>query len=173
VDPVAHYLEFGFAEGRNPSSQFNTRWYLDAYADVANAGMNPLLHYIQFGRGEKRRPIALPEKDRELKQSLKEQSRLAAERKQQAVQLQAKLEKLVKAEARLRQELAEARQTASLSTKLQALREADLRDLQGRYETSLSTQESQHQVRVQALAPEPVRTLHHFAGAGGTLICKC
>jgi len=148
ADPVAHYLEFGVSEGRDPSTQFNTRWYLDTYADVAGAGMNPLLHYIRFGRGEKRRPIALPEADKALKQSLEEQSRLATERKEQAMQLQAELETLVNAEARLRQELAEARQTASLSTKLQALREADLKDLQGRYEASLSIQESQHQVLV-------------------------
>lgn len=48
--------------------------------------------------------------------------------------------------AKLNQELAEARQTASLTVKLQMLREADLRDLQQRYQTAQAQQQSQHEL---------------------------
>ena len=64
---------------------------------------------------------------------------------------QAQIEQLTKARDEqeiLKQELIEARQTVSLSIKLQTLREADLKDLQGRYQTSLSIQERQHQMLV-------------------------
>jgi exonuclease VII small subunit len=46
----------------------------------------------------------------------------------------------------LTKELTEARQTVNLSVKMQALREADLRDLQGRYQTTLQEQQSQHEL---------------------------
>ena len=45
---------------------------------------------------------------------------------------------------RVAQALAEARQTTALSVKLLTLREADLRDLQQRYATTLAEQQSQH-----------------------------
>lgn len=48
--------------------------------------------------------------------------------------------------AKLNQELAEARQTASLTVKLQMLREADLRDLQQRYQAAQAQQQSQHEL---------------------------
>lgn len=54
IDPIKHYLEFGWKEGRNPSPSFDTRWYLERYPDVAAAGVNPLQHYVQFGRYEGR-----------------------------------------------------------------------------------------------------------------------
>ncbi len=54
VDPVDHYLDFGGAEGRNPSAAFDSGWYLDRYPDVKSAGINPLLHYLRFGRQEGR-----------------------------------------------------------------------------------------------------------------------
>ncbi len=49
----------------------------------------------------------------------------------------------------LQRDLADARQTASLSVKLQTLREADLRDLQGRYETVTVQQQGQHALLTQ------------------------
>lgn len=48
--------------------------------------------------------------------------------------------------ARVSQELVAARQTASLSVKLQMLRESDLRDLQLRYQAALAQQQSQHEL---------------------------
>ena len=54
VDPVVHYLDFGGAEGRNPSPKFDSNWYLNRYPDVKNAKINPLLHYLRYGRQEGR-----------------------------------------------------------------------------------------------------------------------
>lgn len=54
LDPVLHYLEYGAAEGRNPSALFDTTFYLRSNPDVAASGINPLLHFIKFGQAEKR-----------------------------------------------------------------------------------------------------------------------
>ncbi len=71
--------------------------------------------------------------------ALDEQTRLAAGWLSQT-------ENLVAAEASLKQELLEARQSVSLAMKLQTLREADLKDLQIRYQESLSIRDQQHQI---------------------------
>jgi hypothetical protein len=47
IDPVEHFCEFGWREGRRPNGYFDTRWYLATH-DVP-AGMNPLLHYVLLG----------------------------------------------------------------------------------------------------------------------------
>lgn len=57
ADPVQHYLRYGWKEGRDPSSAFNTRLYLEANPDVAVAGINPLVHYLQYGKKEGRRVL--------------------------------------------------------------------------------------------------------------------
>jgi glycosyltransferase involved in cell wall biosynthesis len=57
VDPakaVIHYLTYGGREGRAASPQFDSRWYLDAYPDVRDAGVNPLVHYLRWGAKEGR-----------------------------------------------------------------------------------------------------------------------
>lgn len=54
--PVAHYLETGAALGLNPGPGFDGAWYLAAYPDVAEAGVNPLVHYLLHGRAEGRLP---------------------------------------------------------------------------------------------------------------------
>ena len=54
VNPICHYYEFGWKEGRNPSRKFNTSTYLRDYPDVAKASYCPLLHYIECGRAEGR-----------------------------------------------------------------------------------------------------------------------
>ncbi len=55
VDPVKHYLQFGWKEGRNPSKKFSTNDYLDLNADVKRAKINPLLHYEKYGKREGRK----------------------------------------------------------------------------------------------------------------------
>ncbi len=60
MDPVRHYLDTGWKEGRNPSAAFNTSLYLKVNRDVEEAGLNPLVHYLKFGRQEGRR-ISVPE----------------------------------------------------------------------------------------------------------------
>lgn len=58
VDPLAHYLSHGAAEGRDPSASFSTLSYLANNPDVAAAGINPLAHYLRHGAREGRNPLA-------------------------------------------------------------------------------------------------------------------
>jgi Protein of unknown function (DUF616) len=55
LDPLDHYLDHGGAEGRAPGPNFDGRWYLEAYPDVARPGANPLVHFLRFGFCEGRR----------------------------------------------------------------------------------------------------------------------
>lgn len=54
VDPVQHYMTFGYLEGRNPNAAFSTLGYIAANPDIANAGINAFLHYILHGASEGR-----------------------------------------------------------------------------------------------------------------------
>lgn len=54
IDPIEHYHEYGWREGRDPSPRFSTQYYLRAHADVAAANVNPLLHYTYAGKSEGR-----------------------------------------------------------------------------------------------------------------------
>ena len=54
VNPVHHYLTYGWREGRNPSPRFDNNAYLVDNPDVMAANMCPLLHYINHGRTEGR-----------------------------------------------------------------------------------------------------------------------
>jgi len=56
VNPLMHFIQFGWREGRNPLLFFNTKFYLDKSPDVKQSGVNPLLHYIQHGEKEGRWP---------------------------------------------------------------------------------------------------------------------
>ena len=62
IDPIRHYCERGWREGRNPSAEFDTQGYLAAYRDVKDAGVNPFWHYVVAGRYESRH--ANPEQER-------------------------------------------------------------------------------------------------------------
>jgi hypothetical protein len=59
VDPLQHFLAYGWREGRDPDAFFDTGWYLAHNPDVKASGMNPLLHYDMFGWREGRDPSAL------------------------------------------------------------------------------------------------------------------
>lgn len=54
MDPLIHFVRFGWKELRNPSSDFNTSYYLNKYSDVKKSGINPLIHFIKFGQKEGR-----------------------------------------------------------------------------------------------------------------------
>lgn len=58
ADPVEHYYDVGWTEGRDPSARFDTMYYLRSYADVALSGLNPLWHFVMFGEKEGRLPRA-------------------------------------------------------------------------------------------------------------------
>ncbi len=51
-DLLLHYIDYGYKEGKNPSKDFDTLFYLVKYPDVA--GWNPLVHYAIHGRNEHR-----------------------------------------------------------------------------------------------------------------------
>ena len=57
VDPLSHFCQHGWKQGRNPSPDFNINDYLSMYKDVGRTGINPLIHYIKFGKPEGRRTI--------------------------------------------------------------------------------------------------------------------
>lgn len=54
IDPIIHYLKTGWHEGKNPSLDFITDYYLFQNPDVRESGINPLVHYIRFGKKEGR-----------------------------------------------------------------------------------------------------------------------
>lgn len=54
MDPLKHFLDTGWLEGRDPSPGFSVQHYLDANPDVAAAGVNPFAHYLIAGRAEGR-----------------------------------------------------------------------------------------------------------------------
>lgn len=54
IDPVWHYCETGWHEGRDPHPEFSTQYYLDANPDVAASGLNPFWHYVVAGKAEGR-----------------------------------------------------------------------------------------------------------------------
>lgn len=54
--PLAHYLQHGWREYRDPSVAFDVSWYLETYHDVARAQVEPLAHYLQYGASEGRWP---------------------------------------------------------------------------------------------------------------------
>jgi hypothetical protein len=58
LDPLVHFVWFGWREGRRPNPYVDPTWYLTTYPDVAASAMNPLLHYLRCGDLEGRRPIA-------------------------------------------------------------------------------------------------------------------
>lgn len=55
IDPIKHYLKYGWEEGRNPSEQFDTNFYLNNNLDVKQVRMNPLYHFIKYGWRERRK----------------------------------------------------------------------------------------------------------------------
>jgi len=66
--------------------------------------------------------------------------------KKSVTELENELNSVRDKENKRQKELEEAKQTASLSVKLQILKEGDLKDLQKRYQAALITQENQHEL---------------------------
>jgi hypothetical protein len=56
VDPLRHFRDFGWKEGRDPNALFDTTAYLAANPDVKAAGIDPLQHYRDWGWWEGRGP---------------------------------------------------------------------------------------------------------------------
>ncbi|MBL8772031.1 MAG: hypothetical protein JNK30_11680 [Phenylobacterium sp.] len=54
ADPLAHFLDHGWREGRDPSPRFSIDEYLENNPDIAAAGINPFVHWLQHGHAEGR-----------------------------------------------------------------------------------------------------------------------
>jgi serralysin len=54
VNPLLHYDQYGWKEGRDPSALFSTNGYLAANPDVAAANTDPLRHFLTYGLYEGR-----------------------------------------------------------------------------------------------------------------------
>ena len=70
IDPIKHYLEIGADKGFNPNEDFDTKFYIESYPAIKNAGYNPLVHYIKWGLYEGKLPKLLT-LDELFKQNLK------------------------------------------------------------------------------------------------------
>ena len=56
-DCFSHYMSIGWKEGRNPSANFDTSFYLRNEGDIREAGINPFRHYILHGKREGRKGV--------------------------------------------------------------------------------------------------------------------
>ncbi|MDR0911655.1 MAG: glycosyltransferase [Methanobrevibacter sp.] len=52
MNPIIHYLYYGYKENKNPSKKFNTKYYQNKYKKVKKSGINPLVHYLLWGKKE-------------------------------------------------------------------------------------------------------------------------
>ena len=52
IDPLIHYLRYGWKEGRNPSRFFNTVMYLKKYMNLPLFAQNPLVDFILRSKNE-------------------------------------------------------------------------------------------------------------------------
>lgn len=59
VDPLEHFFNYGYKEGRRPNPYFEPLWYLEQNPDVQESQVHPLVHYILHGDREGRRPAPL------------------------------------------------------------------------------------------------------------------
>ncbi|MCC7553831.1 MAG: glycosyltransferase [Methanobacteriaceae archaeon] len=55
IDPILHYIFFGFNEGKDPSPNFDSLFYLNEYEDVKPSKLNPLVHYTLYGLKKNRK----------------------------------------------------------------------------------------------------------------------
>ena len=55
LDPLTHYIDHGWREGRNPTPLFDGAFYVRANEDVAFGGVTPFYHYLTEGRAQGRR----------------------------------------------------------------------------------------------------------------------
>lgn len=66
ADPLRHYLETGWREGRDPAPWFSTQAYLDDHPDVRRTKVEPFFHYLMHGRREGREVRPSPKAERYL-----------------------------------------------------------------------------------------------------------
>ena len=60
MNPLIHYMYYGYKENKFPNSTFNGDEYLDANEDVRYSNLNPLVHYSVYGiKGGRKGPETL------------------------------------------------------------------------------------------------------------------
>jgi predicted SAM-dependent methyltransferase/glycosyltransferase involved in cell wall biosynthesis len=52
INPLIHYMYYGYNENKFPSAIFDGNYYLNKYGNVKASGMNPLVHYSLYGINE-------------------------------------------------------------------------------------------------------------------------
>lgn len=80
IDPLQHFMEFGWREGRDPSPDFSVSAYLAAFPEVAASGANPFVHFLTHGRPN----AVLPESPLGYRFGVIEQLRSVVERQSRA-----------------------------------------------------------------------------------------
>jgi len=50
IDPLDHFMDYGWREGRRPQPNFDMEWYADHCPEVLISKINPVLHYLKFGK---------------------------------------------------------------------------------------------------------------------------
>jgi hypothetical protein len=50
LDPLDHFMRFGWREGRDPCAEFSVAAYLRAHPEVERSGANPFAHFLASGR---------------------------------------------------------------------------------------------------------------------------
>jgi len=55
INPLMHFIKYGWKEGRNPSKTFSIKQYFELYPELKAEGLNPLVHYLQDGRRNTRK----------------------------------------------------------------------------------------------------------------------
>ncbi len=61
MNPLIHYMYYGYKENKFPNSTFNGDEYLNVNEDVRNSNLNPLVHYSVYGIKEGRKGQENPE----------------------------------------------------------------------------------------------------------------
>ena len=56
LNPLYHYLKFGYKEDRSPHPLFDEQWYRSQNPDVVKSDLPGLYHYLKFGYKEDRSP---------------------------------------------------------------------------------------------------------------------
>ena len=54
MNPIIHYMLYGFKEGKKPNKNFDGIYYSHKYADALNSKLSPLVHYSLYGIQEDR-----------------------------------------------------------------------------------------------------------------------
>lgn len=70
INPIYHYLEYGYKEGKNPNSEFVSSYYSNLYSDIKKNDLNPFVHYVKWGQMEGREINYFAKRDQILNNNL-------------------------------------------------------------------------------------------------------